>query len=267
MAGTTRSRYLCYGDYREFWFYSFFFLRRDSLGHIEKLFGVKSEQIRFRTKVSFEYKVSNGAFSSDLYCGWADALCYMFNKYWGVNPELNLSIFYIIRRVNNVVIADFYFNYSDNPRFEAFLLAFSQARVGIFIDPQDRDGQMRTVFGLLADVLCCGLVESDFKLSGVDFNDGSLIDLSSGAHVFGGDVIAYSLQIGLRRLNAVTLKRVIADGEQMLSFGSFGGKTYLALLNNYMDSIDLKSVDWSDSSVMHRVDTPALFDSIPSEPD
>lgn len=63
---TTRSRYLCYGDYREL-FYSFFFLRRDALGHIERLFGVKSEQIRFRTRVSFEYQVSNGAFSSDLY--------------------------------------------------------------------------------------------------------------------------------------------------------------------------------------------------------
>jgi hypothetical protein len=56
-------------------------------------------------------------------------------------------------------------------------------------------------------------------------------------------VIAYSLQIGLRRLNAVTLKRVIADGEQMLSFGSFGGKIYFALLDNYVDSIDVKSVD------------------------
>lgn len=102
---------------------------------------------------------------------------------------------------------------------------------------------MRTVFGLLEDVLCRGLIEADFKLSEVDFNDGSLIDLSSGTHVFGSDVIAYSLQIGLRRLNAVTLKRVIADGEQMLSFGSFGGKIYFALLDNYMDSIDVKSVD------------------------
>lgn len=79
--------------------------------------------------------------------------------------------------------------------------------------------------------------------SHIDFNDGSLIDLSSGTHVFGSDVIAYSLQIGLRRLNAVTLKRVIADGEQMLSFGSFGGKIYFALLDNYVDSIDVKSVD------------------------
>jgi hypothetical protein len=102
---------------------------------------------------------------------------------------------------------------------------------------------MRTVFGLLEDVFCRGLFEGDFKLSGVDFNDGSLIDLSSGAHVFGGDVIAYSLQIGLRRLNAVTLKRTIADGEQMLSFGSFGGKVYLALLDNYMDSIDFEGVN------------------------